>query len=322
MDLKTITALIQQDLELVNTHITNALTSKIPLIEDLGYYVINSGGKRIRPIATILAARSVGYQEDKHIELAAIMEMIHTSTLLHDDVVDNSTMRRGEKTANSTFGNSASILVGDFIYSRSFQMIADLNQLDIIKILAKTTNILAEGEVMQLSNTFNFDMSEDMYYDTIYSKTASLFESTSQLGAILAQAKPEHESALASYGKYLGIAFQIVDDMLDYTSKSDELGKNIGDDLAEGKITLPLIYALQHSDCSIQEKIKQSFENQQNDSVELIKNILIETEALDYCHKQASKTISKAIDALAPIPESPYKQALVDLAMLCIERKK
>ena len=321
MDLTTIKALIQPELDQVNTNIQQALRSNAPLIENLGRYVIDSGGKRIRPILTILAARSVGYQGHEHTTLAAIMEMIHTSTLLHDDVVDNSAMRRGKETANTAFGNSASILVGDFIYSRSFEMIAGLSQLRIIKILAKTTNILAEGEVLQLTNSFNFDITEDTYYSTIYSKTASLFESTSQLGALLAQASDEDELALKTFGKHLGLAFQIVDDTLDYTAQSDELGKNIGDDLSEGKITLPLIYALKKSNEAVRNKIKHGFENQNDDSIDIIKQILLETNAIDYCQDKAYHEIKLAIQALSSLPNSIYKDALIALAMICIERQ-
>ncbi len=323
MDLNAIRALADSEMQDVNQLIYKQLESDVALINQLSFYIVNSGGKRLRPLLSVLAAKSVGYQGSDHLKLAAIVEFIHTASLLHDDVVDESTMRRGRQTANAMFGNSASVLVGDFLYTRSFQMMTELNSLKILRILADTTNVLAEGEVMQLMNLNEPDTSEQNYMRVIYCKTARLFEAATQLGGVLNDADEAIESALGQYGKYLGTAFQIADDLLDYTANADELGKNIGDDLAEGKPTLPLIYALAHGNEQEKALIKGVIENA--DGSRVINQILAALErtgALAYTQKRAEEEAEKAIQALAALPESDYKQALLGLARISANRKQ
>ncbi|RYV00594.1 octaprenyl diphosphate synthase [Shewanella sp. OPT22] len=323
MDLNAIRALTDADMQNVNQLIYKQLESDVALINQLGFYIVNSGGKRLRPLLSVLAAKSVDYKGSDHLKLAAIVEFIHTASLLHDDVVDESTMRRGRQTANAMFGNSASVLVGDFLYTRSFQMMTELNSLKVLKILADTTNVLAEGEVMQLMNLNEPDTSEDNYMRVIYCKTARLFEAATQLGGVLADVDESIELALGEYGKYLGTAFQIADDLLDYTADAEELGKNIGDDLAEGKPTLPLIYALAHGNDEEKSLIKGVIENA--DGTEVIDQILAalkRTGALDYTQKRAEEEAEKAIQALSIVPESEYKEALLGLAKMSANRKK
>ncbi len=246
MNLESIIKLTADDMAAVNETILSQLNSDVTLINQLGYYIISGGGKRLRPIIAILASRALGYQGDKHITVAALIEFIHTATLLHDDVVDESDMRRGKATANAMFGNAASVLVGDFIYTRSFQMMTALNSMRVLKLMSEATNIIAEGEVLQLMNCNDPNISEDDYMRVIYSKTARLFEVAAHSSAILSNATPEQETALQNYGCYLGTAFQLIDDLLDYDADSDTLGKNTGDDLNEGKPTLPLLHAMNH----------------------------------------------------------------------------
>ncbi|MBM7070453.1 octaprenyl diphosphate synthase [Shewanella sp. 202IG2-18] len=323
MDLNAIRALTDTDMQNVNQLIYKQLESDVALINQLGFYIVNSGGKRLRPLLSVLAAKSVDYKGSDHLKLAAIVEFIHTASLLHDDVVDKSTMRRGRQTANAMFGNSASVLVGDFLYTRSFQMMTELNSLKVLRILADTTNVLAEGEVMQLMNLNEPDTSEDNYMRVIYCKTARLFEAATQLGGVLADVDESIELALGEYGKYLGTAFQIADDLLDYTADAEELGKNIGDDLAEGKPTLPLIYALAHGNDEEKALIKGVIENA--DGTEVIDQILAalkRTDALDYTQKRAEEEAEKAIQALSVLPESEYKEALLGLAKISANRKK
>ena len=232
----------------VDAMIQSRLQSDVVLINQLGYYIINSGGKRLRPALAILSAKACGYNGEQHANLATIIEFIHTATLLHDDVVDGSDMRRGQETANNLWGNEASVLVGDFLYTRSFEMMVEMDSMPLMKILSHTTNIIAEGEVLQLLNCNNPDTTEEQYLEVIHHKTAKLFEAAGQLGAVISRASPEIELALGRYAMHLGSAFQLVDDLLDYSESSDVIGKNIGDDLAEGKPTLPLIYAMKHGD--------------------------------------------------------------------------
>ncbi len=323
MDLNAIRALADADMKDVNQLIYKQLESDVALINQLGFYIVNSGGKRLRPLLSLLAAKSVSYKGSDHLKLAAIVEFIHTASLLHDDVVDESTMRRGRQTANAMFGNSASVLVGDFLYTRSFQMMTELNSLKVLKILADTTNVLAEGEVMQLMNLNEPDTSEENYMRVIYCKTARLFEAATQLGGVLAEVDEPIELALGEYGKYLGTAFQIADDLLDYTADAEELGKNIGDDLAEGKPTLPLIYALAHGNDDEKALIKGVIENA--DGSHAIDQILValkRTGALEYTQKRAEEEAKKAIQALSIVPESEYKEALLGLAKISANRKK
>lgn len=321
MDLNAIRQLADTDMQAVNQLIYKQLESDVALINQLGFYIINGGGKRLRPLLSVLAARAVSYEGEAHLKLAAIIEFIHTASLLHDDVVDESTLRRGRETANALFGNSASVLVGDFLYTRSFQMMTELDSMKVLRVLADTTNVLAEGEVLQLMNCNDPDTTEESYMRVIYCKTAKLFEAATLLAGVLAGATPEQETALGNYGKYLGTAFQLTDDLLDYTADSDELGKNIGDDLAEGKPTLPLIYAIAHGTDEEKHLIRQAIE--QGDGTQAIDKIVAALHhcgALNYTQQKAIEESEKAIEALSILPDSDYKQALVVLAKISVDR--
>ncbi|WP_298770474.1 octaprenyl diphosphate synthase [uncultured Shewanella sp.] len=322
MDLNAIRHLADNDMQDVNQLIYKQLKSDVALINQLGVYIINGGGKRMRPLLSILASRAMGYQGEDHLKLAAIIEFIHTASLLHDDVVDESLLRRGRETANALFGNSASVLVGDFLYTRSFQMMTELKSLKVLEILADTTNILAEGEVLQLMNCNDPNTSEADYMRVIYCKTAKLFEAATQLAGVIAASSDASQTALAEYGKYLGTAFQLTDDLLDYTADPEELGKNIGDDLAEGKPTLPLIYAITHGSEHEVALIKEAIEK--GDGTEHIDTILAALTrcgALEYTEKRAQEESEKAIQALTGIPDSDYKKALISLAQIAVVRK-
>lgn len=314
-------ALYADDMQAVNALILQRLQSDVALINQLGLYIINGGGKRMRPLLTILSARALGYQGDQHIKLATIIEFIHTATLLHDDVVDESELRRGRDTANALFGNAASVLVGDFLHTRSFQMMAELDNLRIIKLLAEATNVIAEGEVMQLMNCNDPSTSEEEYFQVIYCKTAKLFEAATRLSAVLCNSTPEVESALQEYGRYLGTAFQIIDDVMDYTSASAVMGKNVGDDLAEGKPTLPLIHAMrQASEADRALLVEAIVERNGLDHLDAILAILHATGAIEYSHQRAKAEAAKAKAALVCLPEGPYRQALCDLADMAVAR--
>ena len=321
MNIKNIQALAQQDMTAVNDLIFSKLHSDVALINQLGVYIVNGGGKRMRPLLTVLAARAIGYQGNEHLQLAAIVEFIHTSTLLHDDVVDESNMRRGRETANALFGNSASVLVGDFLYSRSFQMMSELNNLKIMDILSDATNIIAEGEVLQLMNCNDPDTTEESYMQVIYCKTAKLFEAATRLAAVIAKQDQVTELAMLNYGKHLGTAFQLVDDIMDYTADAQEMGKNVGDDLAEGKPTLPLLYAMKHGNEQQQTMIRSAIEN--GDGMDHLDDILMamkQTGSLVYTQKKAELEADKAINAIAVLPESEHKQALIALAHIAANR--
>ncbi|MGL5046612.1 MAG: octaprenyl diphosphate synthase [Shewanella sp.] len=321
MDLNAIRQLADTDMQAVNQLIYKQLESDVALINQLGFYIINGGGKRLRPLLSVLAARAVSYEGEAHLKLAAIIEFIHTASLLHDDVVDESTLRRGRETANALFGNSASVLVGDFLYTRSFQMMTELDNMKVLRVLADTTNVLAEGEVLQLMNCNDPDTTEESYMRVIYCKTAKLFEAATRLAGVLAGVTPEQELALGNYGKYLGTAFQLTDDLLDYTADSDELGKNIGDDLAEGKPTLPLIYAITHGTDEEKQLIRQAIE--QGDGAQAIDKIVAALHhcgALNYTQQKAIQESEKAIAALSVLPDSDYKRALVTLAKISVDR--
>ena len=321
MEINEIRRLADADMQAVNELIQQQVNSDVALINQLGFYIVNSGGKRLRPLLTVLAARAVNIQNNQHHTLAAIIEFIHTATLLHDDVVDESTMRRGRETANAVFGNQASVLVGDFLYTRSFQMMVSLKRMRVMEILSDATNVIAEGEVLQLMNCNDPSTSEEQYMQVIYSKTARLFEAATLLAAILTDQSPEIELAMQDYGKYLGTAFQLVDDILDYAADSDEMGKNVGDDLAEGKPTLPLLYAMWHGNTEQQALIKDAIESGNGmDNFATIMQAMQETGALDYTKQQALKAADQAIAALAPLADSPYKQALIGLAHISVER--
>lgn len=322
MDLDQIRSLAEDDMKAVNALIQQQVDSDVALINQLGFYIVNSGGKRLRPLLTVLSARAMGIETQQHHTLAAIIEFIHTATLLHDDVVDESTLRRGRETANAIFGNQASVLVGDFLYTRSFQMMVSLEQMRVMEILSEATNQIAEGEVLQLMNCNDPDTTETRYFDVIYGKTARLFEAATQLAAVLTD-QPKHiELAMQEYGKHLGTAFQLADDILDYTADSDEMGKNAGDDLAEGKPTLPLLYAMWHAKRDEDKAlIRDAIENSNGlPHLSRIQSIMADTGAIDYTTECASKEVQMAVDALSEISDSPYKEALISLAYLSVAR--
>ena len=322
MDINQIRTLSNDDMQAVNTLIQQQVDSDVALINQLGFYIVNSGGKRLRPLLTVLSARAMGIDNNEHHTLAAIIEFIHTATLLHDDVVDESTMRRGRETANAVFGNQASVLVGDFLYTRSFQMMVSLKRMRVMQILSEATNQIAEGEVLQLMNCNDASTTEARYFDVIYGKTARLFEAATQLAAVLTDQSEAIERAMQEYGKHLGTAFQLADDILDYMADSDEMGKNAGDDLAEGKPTLPLLYAMWHAENNEDKALIRDAIEQSNglNHLSRIQQIMKNTGALDYTRECAIKEVNMAIDSLAVIPDSPYKEALVALAHISIER--
>ncbi|MFA0141031.1 octaprenyl diphosphate synthase [Vibrio kanaloae] len=323
MDFKAIQTLTANDMAKVNETIQAQLNSDVSLINQLGFYIVSGGGKRLRPLLALLSARALGYQGEAHITSAAFIEFIHTATLLHDDVVDESDMRRGKATANAAFGNAASVLVGDFIYTRSFQMMTTLGSLKILELMSEAVNVIAEGEVQQLMNCNNPDTTEESYMQVIYSKTARLFEAATQIGAILSESSPEVETAMQNYGKYLGTAFQLIDDVMDYTADGKEMGKNVGDDLAEGKPTLPLLYAM-HNAAPVQASmIREAIEKANGmERLDDIMSVMKETGSLEYTTNKAYEEADKAIAELSVVPDSEYKQALITLAHLAVKRSK
>ena len=321
MDKTAIQELANADMLAVNQLIQDQVASDVALINQLGFYIVNSGGKRLRPLLTVISARALGIQTQEHISLAAIIEFIHTATLLHDDVVDESTMRRGRETANELFGNQASVLVGDFLYSRAFQMMVSLQRMRVMDILSDATNRIAQGEVMQLMNCNDPETTEERYLDVIYSKTARLFEAATQLAAVLTDQPEAIELAMQDYGKHLGTAFQLIDDVLDYDADAAKMGKNVGDDLAEGKPTLPLLYAMWNSGTAEASLIRSAIENSDGmQHLAKIQSIITNTGALQYTRALAEKEADAAIAALKDIPESDYKQALIALAHTAVER--
>ncbi len=322
MDFNTIQSLTAEDMAEVDKKILTQLNSDVTLINQLGYYVISAGGKRLRPMLAILAAKALNYQGDDHTSAAAFIEFIHTATLLHDDVVDESDLRRGKETANAKFGNAASVLVGDYIYTRAFQMMTQIRSLPVLDIMSAATNVIAEGEVLQLINCNDPDITEDSYMQVIYSKTARLFEAATQVSAILANASPEQEKALQEYGRYLGTAFQLIDDLMDYTSEDEEMGKQAGDDLAEGKPTLPLLYALKVGNDEDKIIIRDAIiHGDGRDKLREITACLEKTGAFEYTRKRAAEEALKAINALSVLENSVYKTALISLANMSAERK-
>ncbi|MCP4406319.1 MAG: octaprenyl diphosphate synthase [Gammaproteobacteria bacterium] len=320
MNLTEIQALIADDMERVNELIRKRLYSEVVLINQLGHYIINGGGKRLRPLLVLLAARACGYQGREHIALAAIVEFIHTATLLHDDVVDASELRRGQETANAVWGNEASVLVGDFLYSRAFEMMVEIKSIRVMDILSHATNTIAEGEVLQLLNCHDSSTTETRYMEVIRSKTAKLFQAASQLGAVLGEKDSQLETSLAAYGMHLGTAFQLIDDVLDYRSSPAEMGKNVGDDLSEGKPTLPLIYAMHNGDDEQAEIIKQTIESGGLEQLDAVLAAIESTGAIDYTEGLARKETDYAISQLASLPGSQYKQALLALVHFSVSR--
>ncbi len=320
MEIDDVYELIKSDMDAVNNTIKQRLYSDVVLINQISHHIINSGGKRLRPVLVLLSARALGYDGEHHIELAAIIEFIHTATLLHDDVVDNSELRRGKETANTLWGNEASVLVGDFLYSRSFQMMVDVGDMRVMEILAGTTNTIAEGEVLQLLNCNDADTTEERYITVIHYKTAKLFEAASQLGAVISKSSSRQEQAMLKYGMHLGTAFQLVDDMLDYSAPAREIGKNAGDDLAEGKPTLPLIYAMRHGTAEQASIVRRAIECGSLEDIDQIREVIETTNAIAYTAETARKEAGMAMTSLEGVPDSPYKQALITLADFSINR--
>jgi octaprenyl-diphosphate synthase len=314
-------SIIKQDMREVDQVIAARLETSVPLIGEVSRYIISAGGKRLRPALLLLTCGALGYQGAQRFNLAAVVEFIHTATLLHDDVVDDSTMRRGNATANEAFGNPASVLVGDFLYSRAFQMMVDAQNMRVMQILANATNVIAEGEVMQLMNTHNAALDEAGYLQVIRSKTAQLFEASAQVGAILAGGTPEQESACADYGQALGTAFQVIDDVLDYAGNSELMGKNLGDDLREGKTTLPLIVAMQRGSLEEQNLIKTAIETGDNNKLGDILKIVNSTGALDIARKAADLEAQRAVTAARKLPAGPYTSCLIELASQLLARQ-
>ncbi len=314
-------SLVAAEMQSVNALIIERLRSEVVLINQVGHYIVNSGGKRLRPALVLLAAGACGYREPKAQLVAAIIEFIHTATLLHDDVVDESQLRRGRETANALFGNEASVLVGDFLYSRAFEMMVDVGSMRVMDILAHTTNTIAEGEVMQLLNVHDPDTTEERYLAVIHSKTAKLFEAAAQLGAVLAGRPASEERALATYGMHLGTAFQLIDDVLDYEASQEKLGKQVGDDLAEGKPTLPLIHAMRHATEKDAAVIRQAIEHGGRDHIGAVLDIVHRTGAMDYTRQVARREADAARAQLEALPASAYRNAMSALASQSVQRE-
>ena len=314
-------ALAARDMSAVDALVRESLKSDVQLVSQVSEYIVTSGGKRLRPLIVLLAARALGYEGQLHVNSAAIIEFIHTATLLHDDVVDDSDRRRGRDTANTVFGNQASVLVGDFLYSRAFQMMVDVGLMRVMQILADATNTIAAGEVMQLMNVHDPDVSEEAYRQVIYRKTARLFEAGAQIAAVLAERDSADEQAMIDYGRHLGCAFQLIDDALDYNASPQELGKNLGDDLAEGKPTLPLIYAMANCNESDRQVIRTAIEGSGLEHLPQIQNIIRSTGALEYTEQRAHEAADLAVAAIARLPSNEYRDALVTIAEFSVQRR-
>lgn len=314
-------SIIVQDMNEVDRVIAERLASGVPLIGQVSQYIIAAGGKRLRPALLLLTCGALAYRGEQRFNLAAVVEFIHTATLLHDDVVDASAMRRGNATANEAFGNPASVLVGDFLYSRAFQMMVDAQNMRVMQVLADATNVIAEGEVMQLMNMHNAALDEAGYLQVIRSKTAKLFEASARVGAILAGASPELEEACAEYGQALGTAFQVIDDVLDYTGTADVMGKSLGDDLREGKTTLPLIAAMQRGTASQKELIKTAIESGGLSMLDQVVDIVKTTGALEVARLAATQEAQRAIAAAKRLPQGPHTDCLIQLAAQLLERQ-
>ena len=319
-DINDIRALVQSDSNAVDKLILKRLSSDVALINEVGRYIINSGGKRIRPLLVLLAARACGYRGDRHIELASVIEFIHTATLLHDDVVDASQQRRSNQTANAIWGNEAAVLVGDFLYSRSFEMMVHVGNMRVMEILSTTTNTIAEGEVLQLLNCNDPSTTEKRYLEVIRYKTAKLFEASAQLGAVLSDQTSAVEQAMVTYGAHLGTAFQLIDDAMDYGSSDIDIGKNIGDDLREGKPTLPLIHAMANGAPEQVVAIRNAIEHNGLEQLDLVMDAIESTRAIPYTVSAAQHQADLAIEALTELPDSPYKDALYGLAEFSVTR--
>ena len=321
MDLNEIQALSAKDMQAVNAMISQQLQSDVALINQLSFYIINGGGKRIRPLIAVLVANALNYQGNRHITCATFIEFIHTATLLHDDVVDESTLRRGKDTANAIFGNAASVLVGDFIYTRAFQLMARLGSLPVMQVMSDAVNVIAAGEVLQLMNCNDPDTTEQSYMQVMYSKTARLFEVAAECSALLSEATEQQVQAMKLYGRYLGTAFQLIDDVLDYCADVDKLGKNLGDDLEEGKPTLPLLHAMQHASDDERQLIRSIIEHGHGRKyLAEVQAMMNKYQSLTYTIEKAKQEAQKAIDSLSVIDDNPYKEALISLAKISVER--
>jgi len=320
VDLRAVQHLVTEDMARVDRLIEEQLRSDVVLINQVARHIVHSGGKRLRPMLLLLSARALGYEGSHHIALAAVIEFIHTATLLHDDVVDASALRRGHETANALWGNETSVLVGDFLYSRSFQMMVALENMRVMEVLAETTNVIAEGEVMQLLNCHDPETTEHQYLAVIRSKTAKLFEAAARLGAVLVQTSPGQERAMSAYGLHLGTAYQVIDDVLDYCGTAEEIGKSIGDDLAEGKPTLPLIIAMRHGSAVQAETIRRAVRDGGREHIAAVIGAVESTDAIAYTARAARAEADRALEALSEIPDSPYKEALEALAEFAVRR--
>lgn len=317
-----IRSLIQSDLEQVNQFIVDQLYSEVALVESIGHYIVDAGGKRMRPMLVLLCAKACGVSSSKHIDMAAVIEFIHTATLLHDDVVDMSTLRRGRPTVNAQWNNPSSVLVGDFIYSRAFQVLVSIGDMRIMEVMADTTNKIAEGEVLQLISKSTPNSTEELYMQVIHNKTAILFEAAAISGAMLAGADQGKIDALRNYGLQLGLAFQLIDDALDYMGDAEELGKNVGDDLAEGKSTLPLIYTMAHGSAADKELIQTSLQAKSLEPEQLQEVIALvkSSGAIDYTKELAAQKTASAVQSLDALPDSDYKNALKNLVEFSLHR--
>lgn len=318
--LEQLNALIGSDMKAVDAVIRDRLHSDVVLVRQVAEYIIGAGGKRLRPALVLLAAGAMGYAGRHHHELAAVVEFIHTATLLHDDVVDESALRRGRDTANAMFGNAASVLVGDFLYSRAFQMMVEVDDMRVMRVLSDATNVIAEGEVLQLMNCHDADVDEQRYLQVIRYKTAKLFEAAAQLGAILGGAAPDTERALADYGMHLGTAFQLVDDVLDYSGHEEDTGKHLGDDLAEGKPTLPLIYVMQHGTPEQAACVRRAIEEGGRDDFVAVLDAIHATGALSHARRQAELEAERAREAIRSLRDTNYREALLQLSLFAVER--
>jgi octaprenyl-diphosphate synthase len=320
MSVPAISELIGDDLKAVDEVIRASVYSDVPLVRQVAEYTISAGGKRLRPALVVLASGVFGYRGRQHYDLAAVVEFIHTATLLHDDVVDASALRRGQASANSLFGNAAAVLVGDFVYSRAFQLMVSVNNMRVLEVLANATNTIAEGEVLQLVNSHNIELDAEGYLKVIRYKTAKLFEAAGRLGAIVAGASRAEENALGDYGMHLGTAFQLVDDVLDYSGSADATGKNLGDDLSEGKTTLPLIYAIQHGTREQAALIREIVDRGGREGFDDVLRAIIDTGALEFTREQARHEADAAKQALRALPQSGYIDCLLQLADFSVNR--
>lgn len=320
MLIEQIKALVSSDFDAVNALIIDKIQSQVGLIDDLAHHIVESGGKRLRPLLVLLASHACGYKGRDHITLAAMVEFFHTATLLHDDVVDESTLRRGRETANEIWGSKASILVGDYLFTQSVQLMVNVNHSDILRLLADTSHEISCGEVKQLVNRHNPSLSVEDYFDVIRAKTALLFAASASIGALLSHSGSEVEKSLYAYGLHLGNAFQLIDDALDYCSDAKTIGKNIGDDLADGKATLPLLHALKHGSSEQQQLIRESLKAGSLQNLDGILLAIEATDAIEFTHNLAAKEIDCALNALTVLPDSVYKKALEELAMFALKR--